>query len=128
MKKILFMAIAAVLVLMACSKERNEKGENLCPVIAESVVPQVVKDSFLIRYPATAVTTWFYKDSSSYCALFTLSAVEKLAQFSPDGTFLEEIIETHQEGQFEDSTSTTTNGVKGSMVTGCECEVHKEHD
>ena len=54
-----------------------------------------------------------------------VAATEKLAQFNPDGTFIKEEIETHQEGELEDST--TTGGVK-ITTTGCECEVHKEHD
>ena len=86
-------------------------------------MPQPVKDSFAVRYPATLVTTWFYKDSSSYCALFTISAIEKLAQFAPNGSFIKEEIETHQEGENEDSTNTG-----GKVTNGCECETHKRHD
>ena len=117
------MTLVATAIFFSCKKEGNDKAENLCPVVAEGLVPQVVKDSFVVRYPATIVTTWFYKDSSSYCALFTLSAIEKLAQFATNGTFIKEEIETHQEGEHEDST-----GTDGKTITGCECEVHKERD
>ena len=117
------MALVATAIFISCKKEGNDKAENLCPVVAESLVPQVVKDSFVVRYPATVVTTWFYKDSSIYCAAFTVAAIEKLAQFAPNGTFIKEEIETHQEGENEDST-----GTGGKLTTGCECETHKEHD
>ena len=123
MKKLFLIALVATAIFISCKKEGNDKAENLCPVVAESLVPQLVKDSFIVRYPATVVTTWFYKDSSSYCALFTISAVEKLAQFAPDGTFIKEEIETHQEGENEDST-----GTGGKVTTGCECKTHEKHD
>ena len=121
MKKIIPLGLIAIVIFFSCKKEGNDKAKNLCPVVAESLVPQVVKDSFVVRYPATIVTTWFYKDSSSYCALFTISAVNKLAQFAPHGGFIKEEIETHQEGENVDSTG-------GKVTTGCECETHKEHD
>ena len=123
MKKIFLMALVATAIFFSCKKDGNEKAENLCLIVAESLVPQAVKDSFVVMYPAIIVTTWFYKDSSGYCALFTISAVEKLAQFAPDGSFIREEIETHQDGENEDST-----GTGGKVTTGCECETHKEHD
>ncbi len=128
MKKIFLISFIAAAILFSCSKEgeqntENQNTENLCPVVEASTVPQVVKDSFAVRYPATIVTTWFYKDSSSYCALFTESGVEKLAHFNTNGTFIKEEVEMHQEGEHQDSTVTG-----GKPTTGCECEVHKEGD
>ena len=87
-------------------------------------MPQVIKDSFAIRYPGDTVTTWFNKDSVAFCAYFLTPAnVETLAEFANSGSFIMEQIETHQDGQHEDSTGTVgkTNG-------GCECDVHKEGD
>ena len=135
MKKILFLTstsaylflllivISISLFFVACKKEGKDKAENLCPVVAASAVPQVVKDSFALRYPATVVTTWFNKDSVAFCAYFITSAnVEKLAQFANNGSFIKEEIETHQEGQHEDSTGT------GGKVGGCECDTEKKGD
>jgi len=126
-------AVAAIVLMLAvifsisfssCKKEAKEKAENLCPVVAASAVPQVVKDSFAVKYPATTVITWFNKDSVAYCAYFVTSAnVEKLAQFANNGSFIKEEIETHQEGEHEDST-----GTGGKTTTDCECETHKEGD
>ncbi|MCW3106427.1 MAG: hypothetical protein JWQ09_933 [Segetibacter sp.] len=78
----------------------------------------------MAKYPATTVTTWFNKDSVAFSAFFTISGVEKLTQFANDGTFIKEEIETNQEA--EDSDSTTTAGKTTS--TGCECEIHHEND
>ena len=121
---LIFLAFLLSISLVSCEKGKNEKAENLCPVVAESAVPQAVKDSFGVRYPSTTVNTWFYKDSSSYCAFFiTAASIEKLAQFSSNGNFISEEIETNQDGQHEDNDSTAT-GPKAT--TGCECETHKE--
>ena len=119
---LLMLAFIFSISFSSCKKESKE-AENLCPVVAASAVPKMVKDSFAFRYPATIVTTWFYKDSSIYCAFFTISAVEKLAHFAANGTFIQEEIENHQEGEHEDSTS--TGGGKAG-TPGCECETHHE--
>ncbi len=116
------LAVIFSISFSSCKKEGKE-AKNLCPVVAASAVPQVVKNSFAVKYPATIVTTWFYKDSSSYCALFTISSVQKLAQFASNGTFIQEEIETDQEGQHQDST-----GTGGKTTTGCECETQIEGD
>ncbi len=123
MKKIILILLVTGTIVFSCKKDSQETTKNLCPIIVENLVPQVVKDSFAVRYPATIVTTWFYKDSSSYCALFTVTTVQKLAQFATNGTFIKEDIETHQEGEHQDST-----GTSGKTSTGCECETHKEGD
>ena len=125
MKKVLLLAvISATLIFFSCKKEGKEQPENHCPVVAASAVPQVVKDSFALRYPATNVITWFNKDGVAFCAYFLTSAnVEKLAQFADNGIFIKEEIETHQDGEHEDNTAT---GVK--VNGGCECETHKEGD
>lgn len=117
----LLILICLPFLFLACEKHIKEKAENLCPVVAASMVPQVVKDSFALRYPATNVTTWFNKDSVAFCAYFTTSAnIEKLVEFANSGSFIREQIETHQEGQHEDSTATA-----GKLNGGCECDVHK---
>lgn len=124
MKKILLaILISAPAIFVACEKKEKDKAENICPTVAASDIPQAVKDSFAMRYPATTVTTWFNKDSVAFCAYFITAAnEEKLAQFANSGSFIKEEIETHQDGQHEDSTAT------GGKVNGCECEVHKEGD
>ncbi len=124
MKKIFFaMLISVPAIFVACEKKEKEKAENTCPTVAASAVPQAVKDSFAIRYPATSVITWFNKDNVAFCAYFITAAnVEKLAQFANSGSFIKEEMEAHQVGQHEDSTTTV------GKVNGCECEVHKEGD
>ena len=125
MKKVfLLVAVSATVLFFACKKDGKEKTENHCPVVAASLVPQVVKDSFAVRYPATTVTTWFNKDSVAFCAYFiTPVNAEKLAQFANNGSFIKEEIETHQEGQHVDST-----GTGGKVSSGCECETDKKGD
>lgn len=123
--KVILMAVLITSVFfLSCKKDGKEKAENQCPVVAASLVPQVIKDSFAVRYPATTVTTWFNKDSVAFCAYFITQAnVEKLAQFANNGSFIKEEIETHQEGQHEDST-----GTGGKVGGGCECETEKKGD
>ena len=117
----IMITLSAAVIFISCKKERKEKAENYCPVVTANLVPQVVKDSFTVRYPATTVTTWFNKDSVAFCAYFITTAnVEKLAQFANNGTFIKEEIEAHQDGQHEDST-----GIGGKVGGGCECETHK---
>lgn len=112
---------------ISCKKEGKENAEKLCPVVAPGAVPQLVKDSFAARYPATNVTTWFNKDSVAFCAFFVNSAsIEKLAQFANNGSFIKEEVEIHQDGHHEDDT-TTVAGSK-TATGGCECETHKVHD
>ena len=125
MKKLFLLAvISALVIFFSCKKEGKEKAENLCPVVAASAVPQVVKDSFAVRYPATNVITWFNKDSVAFCAHFITTAnIEKLVELAKNGSFIKEEIETHQDGQHEDST-----GTAGKVNGGCECDVNKEGD
>ncbi len=118
----LMLAVTFSISFSSCKKESKEKADTLCPVVTASEVPQVVKDSFAVRYPATSVTTWFNKDSVAFCAFFTISGIEKLAQFANNGSFIKDEIETNQEGEHQDSTGT------GGKTTGCECETHTEGD
>jgi hypothetical protein len=127
MKKIFLLAtVLSIILFVACNKESKEKSENTCPIVAASAVPQIVKDSFAARYPAVTVTTWFNKDSVAYCAYFMAASGNKLAEFANNGSFIKEEIEIHQEGQQEDTTGTANVGK--TPATGCECEIHKEHD
>jgi hypothetical protein len=120
----LFIAVLTPILFIACQKEGKDKIENACPLVAANLVPQVIKDSFAVRYPATSVTTWFNKDSVGYCAYFITTAnIEKLTQFANNGSFVKEEIEIHQNGEHQDST-----GTGGKVTGGCECETHKESD
>ncbi len=118
----LVLSVIISISFSSCKKEIKEPSANLCPVVDASAVSMAVKDSFAVRYPAISVTTWFNKDSVAFCAFFTISGIEKLAQFSNNGSFIKEEIETNQEGEHQDSTGI---GVK---TTGCECETHKQGD
>ena len=125
MKRIfLITAVSVAVIFFACNKEGKEQSEKLCPVVAASAVPQVVKDSFTVRYPTTNVIIWFNKDSVAFSAYFKTSAnIEKLAEFANNGSFIKEEIETNQTGQHEDST-----GTAGKLSSGCECEIHSAGD
>jgi hypothetical protein len=106
--------------LSSCSKEGKKESENHCPTIAASAVPQVVKDSFALRYPAMTVNTWFQKDSIGYCAYFIQPVNQKkLAEFSTAGVFISEEIDNNHDGHFEDSTGQSNPKV----VSVCECEI-----
>ena len=116
------MALIVLAFLISCEKGSKETAEKKCPVVATNLVPQMVKDSFMHRYPADSVRTWFNKDSVAYCAFFVSSGIEKLAQFSNSGDFIKEEIESNESKEHEDSTFT------GKTSDGCECEVHDEND
>ena len=123
-KTLLLITVPVVLIFFACKKETKEKSEKLCPAVAASAVPQVVKDAFTVKYPATNVISWFNKDSVAFCAYFKTSAnIEKLAEFANNGSFIKEEIETNQNGQHEDST-----GTSGKLPGGCECEPQSSGD
>ncbi|MDQ6724379.1 MAG: hypothetical protein M3Z01_08980 [Thermoproteota archaeon] len=119
MKKIFFL-LSLSAILYSCEKdkchEKDKEVKNLCPIVLKNSVPLPVQDSFAVRYPADVVSTWFFKDSSNYAALFTDSGIEKLAQFSINGAFISEQIEIQQEGDHQDSTS-------AGKSEGCKCEV-----
>lgn len=123
MKRLFLIAIISTVVFVSCKKEKGETKEKNCPVVAASLVPQVVKDSFMHRYSIDSVRTWFNKDSVAFCAFFVSSGgIEKLAQFSNDGNFIKEEIEANENNEHEDST------VAGKPTTSCKCEVHDHHD
>lgn len=122
MKTILFVA-GFIGLLAACNKEGKKESnetENPCPTIAASAVPQIVKDSFAVRYPSMTVNTWFQKDSIGYCAYFIQPVNQKkLAEFSKTGAFISEEIDIDHDGNFEDSTGHSDHKVPGV----CECEI-----
>jgi hypothetical protein len=123
---IIFAAIVAISSMMffaSCSKDGKKDGnetENHCPVIAATAVPQVVKDSFAVRYPSLTVNTWFQKDSIGYCAYFIQPVNQKkLAEFTKTGSFIMEEIDLDHDGNFEDSTGHSDPKLPGV----CECEI-----
>lgn len=122
MKKLCLIAIISIATLVSCTKDKSETKEKDCPVVAASLVPQIVKDSFMHRYPIDSVRTWFNKDSVAYCAFFVSSGIEKLAQFSNAGNFIKEEIESNESNEHEDSTAV------GKTSGGCECEIHSNND
>lgn len=124
MKNLFFIVITSVTILISCEKGSKENTEKNCPVVAASLVPQIVKDSFMHRYPRDSIRTWFNKDSFAYCAFFVSSGIEKLTQFSNSGNFIKEEIETNENNEHEDSTAVSN----GKLNSGCECEVHEQGD
>lgn len=119
MKKILFY-VAVTTLIISCSKNEKTENENHCPAIAATAVPQIVKDSFAVRYPTITVNTWFQKDSIGYCAYFIQPVNQKkLAEFSRTGVFISEEIDIDHDGNFEDSTGHSDPKLPGV----CECEI-----
>lgn len=121
---LLFILLAAALIfsipISSCSKEGKNETENYCPVVAATAVPQIVKDSFAVRYPSLSVNTWFQKDSIGYCAYFIQPVNQKkLAEFTTVGIFVSEEIDIDHDGNFEDSTGTSNPKIPGT----CECEI-----
>ena len=106
----------------SCSKEGKSENENHCPGVDASAVPQIVKDSFAVRYPSMMVNTWFQKDSIGYCAYFIQPVNQKkLAEFTIVGVFVSEEIDIDNDGNFEDSTGISNPKIPGT----CECEIPK---
>ncbi|MBI3720465.1 MAG: hypothetical protein HY252_17945 [Sphingobacteriales bacterium] len=117
---LLIVALIFSIPFSSCSKEGKKENENHCPVIAATAVPQPVKDSFALRYPALTVTTWFQKDSIGYCAYFIQPVNQKkLAEFTKTGSFIMEEIDLDHDGNFEDSTGHSDPKLSGV----CECEI-----
>lgn len=120
MKKILLTTAIFVAAFFSCSKkESNEPDTVICPTISKDAVPVVVTMAFQNKYPSDSVITWFSKDSIGYCAYFIQApSMQKLAEFSNTGTFIQEEIDLNNDGNFEDST-----GISPKGSTGCECEI-----
>jgi hypothetical protein len=116
-------AISWSVIFTSCSKDGKKEGnenENHCPVVAAAAVPQIVKDSFAVRYPSLTVDTWFQKGGIGYCAYFIQPANQKkLAEFTKTGSFIMEEIDLDHNGNFEDSTGHSDPKVPGV----CECEL-----
>ena len=123
MKKLFFVAAVLTTIFISCEKEHegDKEKENLCPVVTAGEVPQAVKDSFVARYPLDTFQTWFFKDSTSYCALFVTAGVEKLSRFTTSGNFVSEELEVEQEQEGEHEDSAVIGGVK--VNPGCKCEL-----
>ncbi len=114
-------AVCSMVFFQSCSKEgKHDENENHCPIIAATAVPQIVKDSFAVRYPSLSVDTWFVKDSIGYCAYFIQPVSQhKLAEFTKTGSFIKEEIDLDHDGKFEDSTGLS----KTKNPSSCECEI-----
>lgn len=121
MKKILVLVLLTGWII-SCNKEKDkENHERHCPIVVESAVPQIVKDSFAVKYSGISVITWFQKDSIGYCAYFIVPVNQsKMATFTSTGIFISEEYDMEHEGEHEDSLSHTTP--KDSTGT-CICEI-----
>jgi len=109
----------ALLAAVSCNqvedlfdKEKKEK-ENLCPVVEQSAVPQAVVDSFNSSFPGIAVTTWFDRDGTGFCALFIKESQETIAYFDLAGALIKTEVEVEQEGNHSDPEGEDT---------ACECD------
>lgn len=116
-----------IIFISSCEKSQKDRfeNENHCPIVADSLVPQVVKDSFAFRFPTLSARAWFYKDSSSYCALSGVEPQEQLAQFATNGSFIKIVTEVENEEAGEPA-SDTSGGIESTHFT-CECEIDNGH-
>ena len=125
---LIYATVSVVLFLSSCKKEVVDKMKNNCPVVDVSAVPNVVKDSFNLRYPGVTVTTWFNKDNNSFCAYFVLDDGDKLAQFAYDGNFITEQMLINEDVQSYDNTDDSSDGLTDAKTinTGCKCRILEE--
>ena len=108
MKKIIIILFAFQFIFISC--EKDNENENPCPVVEAKVVPAIVKDAFVAKYPTTTVEIWFNKDNTGFCAYFMLNTKKTLVHFNNDGTFIKEE-DQHDDHQNNDEEE------------GCECEI-----
>lgn len=99
MKNLMFIAFGLCLLTISCDKEERD-DEKSCPVVTEDRVPEAVKSAFNARYPKTTAEKWFDKNGSGFGALISLNGVKTIAEFTNDGSFVEE--ETNDEADEED--------------------------
>lgn len=117
---LLVITLIFIISILSCSKEGENNNDNHCPVVDASAVPQIVKDSFAVRYPSMTVNTWFQIDSLGYCAYYIQPVNQNiLANFTTVGVFVSEEIDIDHDGNFEDSTDTQNP----KITRTCECEI-----
>ena len=111
----------ALFLLVSCnlidSLNHDNEKDNPCQIISTELVPQVIKDSFAVRYPGVAPIQWLNKDNMGYCVNFIDSNTKEIiALFSNTGDFVsqEENINVEQTGQHTDNQSDES---------GCRCEI-----
>lgn len=118
MKKIAFIGLL-IITITACKKLENlnpfekKHKDTPCATVNSESIPQAVKDAFNQKYSGISVTTWFNKDNTGYCALFTKNGIKTLAQFNNDGAFVKEETDNNQEGEHKDNNNDS----------GCSCEL-----
>ena len=133
MKKISALAVAMLFVAGCQNFDLNpfdsnkEDTPNPCPTVSADAVPAAVTSAFQELYPQVTVTTWFNKDNTGYCALFTDHSIKKLVRISNDGTFVnEELITDQQQEDHHCGGSQGHNcgnpGNSGNSDSGCECD------
>ncbi len=106
MKKIIL--TIAIFVAAFFSRFKNDSTEPdtvIFPTISKDAVPLIVTMAFQNKYPSDSVITWFSKASIGYCAYFIQApSLQKLAEFSNTGIFIQEGIDLNLDENFEDST------------------------
>lgn len=111
------MIVIFAMVVASCEKgdfhlfEKKHK-DKICATVPTELVPRAVKDAFTAKYPDITINTWFKKDDEGYTALFTNNGVQTRTQFSNDGTFVNEEVDSN-DGEHKDD-------------SGCSCELNSE--
>lgn len=119
MKKTIILSAVIIASLTSCEKWElldKDKKDVPCQIVSSESIPSAVSSAFQTKYQGATVETWFNKDNTGYCALFTLNGVKTLSQFDNNGNFVKEETEVEQEGEYEDNENDT----------GCECEIENE--
>lgn len=117
MRNIIILSALIITGLTSCEKQEffsRDKKDIPCPIVSSEAIPSAVSAALQTKYQAVTVETWFNKDDTGYCAMFTRNGVKTLVQFDNNGNFIKEQTEIEQENEDNDKD------------TGCECEVEDE--
>jgi hypothetical protein len=117
MKKFILL-IAAITLLCSCEDSelfQKKEKKNICPIVTSDLVPGTVTTAFTAKYSSASAITWFDKDGTGYCAIFTFNGSETKAFYDKTGNFVSEEVEQDGDNNNHDNDS------------GCECEL-VEHD
>jgi hypothetical protein len=87
MKRLVFLMAIAITVIAfsvsSCKKEKCGETPEGANAIAETSVPQVVRDSFNLQYPSTTAT--WYLEGTDYEAAITVGGAKTTAIYSATG-------------------------------------------
>lgn len=112
--KIIGVLSLLVILITSCEKERDfnlfDKKEKPCATVNTEALPENLKSNFSSKYMGATNVTWYDKDETAYCALFTFNGKETKATFDRNGNFSSEETEDEEDDDNEKEDK------------GCECD------